>query len=225
VNADGAENVTGQILSPPVTFQVRLPAALKNTEHWVAAPSYKVALRFDRELEGLTPGDAFQREVVLEATDVLAMMLPEFQPQDVPGLAVYPEPPELINRSNRGQSQAARSLKISYVVETEGQYLLPGEDFIWWDTKSARAQVLSLPPVSFTVGMPLAASEEASLDKTVRDHRPWQFIGLALAGLAVLVWLLRRLYPRWIVVRNLWQHALARLRSLRQPALPERLNP
>lgn len=224
VNDGASGTVQGQLLSPAVDFTVTLPPALEGEQHWVAAPSFKVEQHFDRDLEGLIPGDAFERQIIVEAADVLAMMLPELTLTDIPGLAAYPAPPELVNRSNRGETIAQRKLTISYVVEAEGEYLLPEKDFLWWDTQSADLQVLSLAPVAFTVGQPVAVSE-SNIARTRLDRDQWLVITAAALGLLGLLWLLYKLYPRLLLLGKIWQQLAARWRILRQPALPDRLNP
>ena len=152
VNAGDAGDVEGALSSPPVSFTVTLPAALAAVTQWVAAPEFSVSQRFDRSLEGLQVGDAFEREIVFEASDVLAMMLPTYTAQGLPGLAAYPAPPVLDQSSNRGLSRASRTERISYVVQAQGQYQLPAADFFWWDTSRDELQVLSLPATTISVG-------------------------------------------------------------------------
>lgn len=224
VNGGESGNVRGQLFSPPVDFTVEIPAALDGVEQWVAAPSFNIEQHFDRDLESLLPGDAFERQLVFEAADVMAMMLPEFKLRDIPGLAVYPAPPDLVNRSNRGETVATRSLKISYVVESEGEYLLPGEDFMWWDTETTRLQVLSLPPVAFTVGPPGSGNKVEGLVSTV-DRAQWLMLAAGLSGLLVLAGVLYRLYPHLLKVGSIWIWIASQWKALRQPALPDRLNP
>jgi hypothetical protein len=224
VNGGESGNVRGQLFSPPVDFTVEIPAALDGVEQWVAAPSFNIEQHFDRDLESLRPGDAFERQLVFEAADVMAMMLPEFKLRDIPGLAVYPAPPDLVNRSNRGETVATRSLKISYVVESEGEYLLPGEDFMWWDTETTSLQVLSLPPVSFTVGPPGSGNEVDGLVSTV-DRAQWLMLAAGLSGLLVLAGVLYRLYPHLLKIGSIWIWIASQWKVLRQPALPDRLNP
>jgi hypothetical protein len=226
VNAGDAGDVEGALASPPVTFTVTLPAALAGVEQWVAAPEFSVSQRFDRSLEGLQVGDAFEREIVFEASDVMAMMLPALTPRDIPGLAAYPAPPVLDNSNNRGQTRASRRQRISYVVEAEGNYRLPAADFFWWDTGRGELQVLSLPATDITVGSGVGAATTATGSRAVT---PRQML-LATAGLvllAILFRLARRLLPEVPLAR--WASALAwpwrKIQQLRRPALPERLNP
>ena len=53
-------------------------------------------------------GETVERTVRFEARDVMAMMLPELPEQAVEGVAAYPLPPKLENRSNRGVATAQR---------------------------------------------------------------------------------------------------------------------
>jgi hypothetical protein len=224
VNADESDAIEGALYTLPIHFSTAVPEALANVEHWVAAPAFEVRQGFDRPLEALEVGDAFELEVVFEAEDVMAMMLPTVTPEKLPGLAAYPSPPVLNNSNNRGQARASRTQRISYVVEAQGQYLLPARDYFWWNTGSNQLQLLSLPATEITVGTASAPAKGRSWDITPRQLLP------VLAGLALLAgigWLAWQWLPRLPLARcaaalsALWQQLLA----LRKPGLPRRLNP
>ncbi len=227
INAGDAGDVEGALKTPPVTFSVELPAALAGVEQWVAAPEYTVNQSFDRSLEGLQVGDAFEREIVFAASDIMAMMLPTFSAENLPGLAAYPAPPVLDNSNNRGQIRASRSERISYVVQAEGEYQLPAADFFWWDTTTAQLKVLSLPATAITVGAGAAAPIDGPTDSMPLSPRQWLLAAAGLGLLAVILWLAGKYLPRLPLSR--WGSALAAvrgtIRQLRKPALPERLNP
>ena len=228
INAGEAGDVEGVLESPRLTFTAELPAALAGVEQWVAAPEYTVSQRFDRSLEGLQVGDAFEREIVFTASDVMAMMLPTFSAEDLPGLAAYPAPPVLDNSSNRGQTLASRTQRISYVVQAEGEYQLPAADFFWWDTSRAQLQLLSLPATVITVGSGAATSTSGGPgNAALFSPRQWLMVAAGMSLLAVLLWLAVRYLPRLPLSRlGAATAALgAKLRELRRPALPERLNP
>ena len=226
VNAGDAGDVEGALNSPPVSFTVTLPAALAAVTQWVAAPAFSVSQRFDRPLEGLQVGDAFEREIVFEASDVLAMMLPTYTAQGLPGLAAYPAPPVLDQSSNRGLSRASRTERISYVVQAQGQYQLPAADFFWWDTSRDELQVLSLPATTISVGSGAATVVGAAGAAAVTPRRLLLAAG-TVALLAVLFWLAQRYLPGLPLARLGAVLAIPwrQLRQLRKPALPERLNP
>lgn len=227
VNSGPAGDVEGTLYSDPIPLKATLPAALKDLSQWVAAPDFSVRQTFDRDLQNLQLGDAFEREIVFEAADLMAMMLPSFSPEKLPGLAAYPLPPALEDSNNRGQMRASRSQRVSYVVEQEGQYLLPAVDFFWWDTSRAELQVLSLPATTITVGAGAALEAEGAASTVRVTPRAMFMAAGGLALLAISLWLARRYLPRVPLARLTSALAVAwgKVRALRKPALPERLNP
>ncbi|RLQ21823.1 hypothetical protein DWB85_11090 [Seongchinamella sediminis] len=224
VNGGDLGNISGSATSPPLAFSVSLPAALEQAEFWVASPDYTVTQTVDRELDRLEPGDAFERRITFRAEDVPAMMLPALNADGQDGLAAYPAPPVLDNSSNRGQRVASREQSISYVAEQPGRYVLPAEEFFWWDTRDETLKVLSIPALEVTVTGQAAAPVESS------SPLPWRTLALAalapLVVMAVLRLLLRhRPWQRLAFLRKPLHKLWRVLLSLRQPALPRRLNP
>ena len=222
---DSAGNVEGGTTSPAVSFSVAVPEALEQADFWVAAPQFSVAEAFDRDLEGLEPGDAFERTITFEGSDTMAMMLPAFEAGEIPGLAGYPAPPVLDNYNNRGEVRARRVQSISYVVEAAGEYLLPGQDFFWWDTSSGELRLVSLPANKIHIAGSTAAG--AHYGRQRLETRTLAIAAGSLALLGLVAWLLLHYRP-WR-----WLEALAKpagrfwalVKSLGRPVLPERLNP
>ena len=223
----GDGDVEGSLTSPPVDVTVSLPASLADVTQWVATPDFSVEQRFDPPPEQLQVGDAFEREVVFAASDVMAMMLPSFEAEELAGLAAYPSPPVLDNSSNRGQTRATRSQRISYVAQADGEYLLPARDFFWWNTEREELQVLTLPATAIIIGAG-AASQGDERSTTLRIT-PIQLLlaGAAVVLLILALWLARKLLARLplaplvAAISAGWKI----LQELRKPALPERLNP
>ncbi len=226
VNAGEAGNIAGELHSPPQQFRVTVPESLAQAEHWVAAPAFSVSQSFDRSLEGLVVGDAFEHEVRFEATDVLAMMLPGYDAEPQDGLGAYPSPPKLDNSNNRGQSLASRSVRISYVVEQPGHYRLPARDYYWWNTNTGKLALLTLPETRIDVAGSAAAAP-ATPARIAITPRQWLLAGAGLALMIAGTLLARYLLPRLPVAR--WRGQLSallhRLRGLFRPALATRLNP
>ena len=224
VNAGDAGNLEGTLFSPATSFATQVPAPLAQAQHWVASPEFSVSQNFDRDLETLQVGDAIEREIRFEASDVMAMMLPTFSAQAPDGLAVYPSPPTLQNNNNRGVSRATRSQRISYVIEQEGQYRLPSQDFFWWNTATAELQLLSLPETEFSVG---AAAAGSAASKAKLDPRKLLSVAGALLFLGAMLWLGWRYLSTlpgakvasWLAARR------QQLRRMREPALAQTLNP
>ncbi|MBT4518589.1 MAG: hypothetical protein HOC23_01180 [Halieaceae bacterium] len=226
VNGGDDGSVEGILHSQALQFNATRPESLGRAEHWVAAPSYTVSQRFDRVPVDLHIGDAIEREIVFEASDTMAMMLPGFSIEQLPGLRAYPEPPVLNNTSNRGTMTARRIERISYVVEREGRYQLPSQDYFWWDTRTGESQLLSIPAVEVVAGPGAVSTLE---NPTSRNISPRQLLlALALLASVLPVFILANKYLSRIPMGEIGA-ALRRvgtgLAQLRKPALPARLNP
>lgn len=226
ISGEDGSVIHGKINSPELQLTAVRPEALARAKHWVAAPQYSVSQTFDRALTGLAVGDAIEREIVFTASEVMAMMLPAFAEEQVPGLRAYPSPPSVENSSNRGVTKAERRERVTYIVEAQGEYRLPAQDFFWWDTRSGELQLLSLPAVAIQTGAGSASAAETEPSRTLSYPNPW--IAVAFIGvLAVLFWLARLLVRHAVLKRittgfkKVWQYWV----KLRKPGLPAELNP
>jgi len=226
VNAGEAGNLSGRIMSPPVSFTANVPASLDQVQQWVAAPEFKVSQNFDRSLEGLKVGEAFEREIVFEASDLMAMMLPELELGEIPGLAIYPSPARLDNSSNRGETRASRRQRITYVLEADGEYLLPGGDFAWWDTQENQLKMVSLPVTELRVGAG-PGTQEQTTNGPLLTRKQWLLLLGGVAALVIALWLGRALLARLPLAacRDALQRVWHFLGNLLKPALPSELNP
>lgn len=225
VNAGEDGEAQGEIPVPAVHFSVAMPDSLATAGQWVASPDFTVRQSFDRDLAGLEVGDAFEQEILFEAADVPAMMLPAYEVERQPGLSAYPSPPILDNSANRGESRGSRTVRISYVAERPGEYLLGARDYFWWNTRKGELAVLSLPETRVSIAGSIG---DTAPERSV--YPDWRSILFALAGLLLLGIAGRVAYARIPARVGVgWKTLASRLarswRRLRQPALATRLNP
>jgi len=219
---DGNETITGTAPTNSVTFSAAIPPGLTADSQWVAAPVFRVSQRFDRDLLTLAVGDALEQTVVLRADDVMAMMLPDYGEPALEGLKAYALPVQLNNSNNRGQATAERVETISYIAEAPGEFILPSRDFHWWNTASRELTLISLLPTKVTVTGVAVSSKRSKVNLQL----------LAAAGgmiilLASVIWLTRRWLNQlpWHRLTGPMRKAKAIFIQLRQPALPQELNP
>ena len=224
VNADESGDVDGVLQSPATRFSASLPPGMEADQVWVAAPAFTASQNFDRELQGLRVGDAIERELRFEASDVMAMMLPEFTPGKQPGLGIYPSPPELENTSNRGTVRALRKQRVSYVVEQAGEYRLPAREFFWWDTTRKELQIVRLEEVILKAG---SATGEGKATVDPARRRMLLTLGGGLLVLVAAILLTWKFFPRSLPAYLVGRFKLAqgKWQDWRSPALPAELNP
>ena len=226
VNTSDSGNLEGEAYSPAVRFSAAVPESLAQLQQWTAAPSLEIRQSFDRDLEGLVVGDAFEQTIEFEASDLLAMMLPDYQPPRLSGLAAYPEPAVLENNANRGQTVATRIVRISYVLEAPGEYLLPASEYFWWNTTTQELLLLSVPESRIEVSGEGVAQDTAA---NSFSPRPRQVVTLLVyLGIALTLLLLARsLLPRipFKKVQATLSTLTSKWHTLRKPALANQLNP
>ncbi len=177
--------VRGEVATEALAFSAGVPAAVSKLEGWLATPSLAIRQRFDRSLQGLVPGDAFTRSIELEASRLTSLMLPEPELAESPGLAVYPDLPELEDRSNRGEATALRRQSATYVVEQSGQYRLPEQTVYWWNTDTGRLETALLAAVDINAG---AAADAVETTTPPKHGLLWLLGLLGLLALAALAW-------------------------------------
>ena len=120
------------------------------------------------------------------------MMLPEPLFPGVEGMAAYPDLPELVERSNRGEATAIRRQSVTYLVEREGHYRLPELVFYWWNTRDQRIETTRLPAVEIDAGA--AAAPTPSSRRIPVANAALSVALLVALGLSMLLgkWLINR---------------------------------
>lgn len=195
VAADGGGSLQGSVTAPATGFTAAEPPGIGETTNWIATDSFEVQENYNRALTGLEAGDAIQRQVAISAENVAAMMLPAFQAEAQPGLAVYQKPPQIADSSNRGSYRARRSESITYVIEKPGRYLLPAHTFYWWDLASSRLESFTLPEQVIEATGAAATTDTGSTaaetgEGSVR-YWPWLLL-VGVVAVALLAWFLWR---------------------------------
>jgi hypothetical protein len=194
---DGAV-IRGSTSTLPVTFEAIIPAELTGLTSWVATSRLQVEESFDGSLDKLVPGDAFIRRLKLEADNLPALMLPALIPQAIPGLGVYPQQPRLEDINQRGVVRGRRHDQVTYIVEQEGRYEIPGQVVYWWDTSLGVVQKHTIAAFVFqTAGYEAAVVGSAAVEpnreiSTPEYNHPLMWIVAGLLFLLLAYWVRRR---------------------------------
>lgn len=166
--ADGnGGEIEGTTNTLPVSFSAVIPKSLAEQKQWVATSSLRVEQSVNRDIEALRVGDAIVRTIEIKADDIAAMMLPTVTAREYDGLAVYEKLPKVEDSVNRGSYLAARTQELTYVAENQGEYIIPEQQFYWWDTTNSSVQVEELPKLTVIVGGGAPVEESAVNDESV----------------------------------------------------------
>jgi hypothetical protein len=203
IAGDNLESIVGELQTEPFSFTASLPEPLFEEfekTSWIATSHFSVDERFDKSFDDLKPGDAIVRSISMSAIDLPAMMLPNITPDKLQGIAVYPKPPQLTDKVNRGNYLAERSQIITYVFEKPGDYELPKQTFYWWNLETKTFETIELDARVMKVQDLAGVAASGNLEPTAS----WQqtitglFPTLAKTGLALLLAVIG-----WVAFRRL----------------------
>ena len=181
---------------------------LTATESWTPKPV------------GAKVGDAFTRRISMKAGGVPGMLLPALEHQRVEGFAVYPKPPEVRDRTERGELTGERVESVTYVCEHAGTFEIPELALRWWNPKESVWKERTFPAVAIEVAENPALAAAASL---ASEPRPLRSMGVWLRWLAAVVTV--SLIVLWIVGPRLlrWWRNWRETRAASEPAQFARL--
>ena len=213
VSTDAKPGDVQVVRTPPVMINVILPPGAADVPAFVTTPRLSVAEDWDRDFDGLTVGDAITRTITQKADDVFALVLPAVEFADVDGFGTYPATPELNDRADRGRYSATRVDRVTYVMQADGEFVLPSIELHWFDPVRGRMNAEALEAIELTIapnpdaalGEPETETDEAGrgFEAVLRGLMDWlagnlHWLTILAGALLLLRSLWRRFVPGWL---------------------------
>ncbi len=132
----GYPNEVFELSTEPMELMIKLPPGVNKGEMVVSTADFKLDYQWQPETTEAQAGAAFTLSVTRRAANIAAMLLPPLPVYEQAGLAAYPQPPEVIDKSNRGELIGERHDRIIWVAESPGKYNIPDISFQWFDPAS-----------------------------------------------------------------------------------------
>lgn len=200
--------------TPVLEIQTRLPPGADANGLLVTTDDFMLESEWRPRAGGeglwqLEVGDALTLEVRRSAQAVPGMVFVPLPAFDIPGLAVYADPPEVSDRVNRGVLNGSRLDRITFICEQEGRYLIPEIRFQWWDPDREVLSERTLPAIELEV-RPSSAWGSGAASRARSDSSPVAWIVAAAASLLLAA------YPgRWLAEKTVaaWRRRIARRRA------------
>ncbi|PSW13179.1 hypothetical protein C9J01_09985 [Photobacterium rosenbergii] len=151
VSAPDGSNVSGNLYTQPMNFNVSLPSGLLSDDTpWFTATHVDVKQEWSQSSDELKVGDAITRKVTVNAQDSLSVLLPNLLKSDSsPYFQAYPQPHRLNDTQTRGDYQSSRMEETVYVIQQGGDFKLPEHQFQWWNAKTNKLETVTVEGKSF----------------------------------------------------------------------------
>ena len=191
------DSIAAEVRTEPVSFSVKLPPGAEKLGSLISARNLKVEEIWTPEPGKAKVGDAFTRTITFTAPEVPAMAFPPFPAGKIDGLGVYPKPPEVLDKSDRGSVTGSRRDTIVYVCQRAGQFTIPATRLTWFDLDTQKLQTIDFPAQDLSVS-PNPAVESTALEQA--NSAPWTalFWILAAAGATFIATLCRGYWMPWL---------------------------
>ncbi|MFV2058231.1 MAG: hypothetical protein ACC707_17335, partial [Thiohalomonadales bacterium] len=206
IAGENLQAITGRVYTKPMSFVASIPTKLKEINNWIASTRFEIKSSFNRPFEELKPGDALIRTIQLSADDLPAMMLPEVEAEDIPGIAIYKKSPVVADKVNRGEYLAERTESLTYVFEKAGDYRLPPLTYYWWNLESGALEVVELAAIPLRVVGPLSTKDAAGDVARSNENESIDVRSLLIKFTSVIILLL----GIWIVVHKILRYLKAK---------------
>jgi hypothetical protein len=179
------------VQTPPLNFTTKQPSGAENLSGIISARELKIEENWKPEPGKAKAGDAFTRTITFTAPDVPAMAFPEFPAEKIDGLGIYPKPPEVLDKSDRGTLLGERRDTITYVCQRPGQFVIPEVQTTWFDLDAQQLRTIDFPARTIEVAPNPALATTAPVEVTDRGSTlKWIGTGAAFLLLmsAIVVW-------------------------------------
>jgi hypothetical protein len=139
--------------SDPVKLSVRPIPQEFSGKVWIPASSLTLTEQWSGNGFSITAGEPLTRTLKLQGESVTAGLLPEFSLDALGGsdLQQYPDHPIVKEDKANSGFTSSRELKVAYIGQTPGTYTLKPIQIPWWNTRTDRMEMASLPAVTLTV--------------------------------------------------------------------------
>jgi hypothetical protein len=195
--------VEHRLQTAPLQVKAVAPQGARPGEVVVSTTDFEATETWSPRTSQAKVGDAFTRVITMRANGVPGMLLPPLRLSRIEGLAAYPKPPQVQDRTERGDFAGERIESVTYVCERAGEFEIPEILVRWWNPKSQDWKEKRFPAMTLEVAENPAlanlgpANAQNKLipgaSKPGRLTQLWPLFASVLALLFSSPWIIRRL--------------------------------
>jgi|GEM_PF-1514064 len=143
---------------------VAVPSA-KDEEVWMVAKNVSIKESWSKDLQNLKVGDVIERQIIISAEGTLPSLISPLEIEEPENVSVYPAQPELQDKRNDKDANGVRTESYSYLMEKEGEVLIPEQVVTWWNPVTKKVYQRTLSEHQLTV----AANPDLNMMESLKD--------------------------------------------------------
>jgi BatD DUF11 like domain len=146
--------ISGQLKrlrSRSVEVDVKAAPADINLQDWLPASKFQLVEEWSDDINDIKAGEPITRTITIAAEGLTAVQLPDLSIDDIDGLKQYPDKAITEDRKDNAGITGLKQIKIALIPARAGNYTLPEIKLEWWNTKTNKKEVATLPAVMLSV--------------------------------------------------------------------------
>ncbi len=134
-----------------------------NLQDWLPASKIQLIDEWSEDIQNITAGEPVTRTILIAAEGLTSVQLPSLEFADIDGLKQYPDKAIIEDKQSSTGITGYKQLKIALIPARAGTYILPEISLPWWNTKTNKKEITSLPETVITVHADVNASTDSGI--------------------------------------------------------------
>lgn len=139
-----------QLQSEALSFDVMVPQGVSQDQFVLVTDNFKLTSEIKPKKKKLIVGDAVELDVTQKANGVPDLLLTPVNYRSNASLRVYDKEP-LLEEGLQGAYDVSRTDSLTFVAVLEGNVTLPAQEIVWYNPKSKKIHVETIPAMKYEV--------------------------------------------------------------------------
>ncbi len=158
------KTISKQVSSKEITLEVKPAPKHFSGKHWIPSEHLSIEEKWSGNIHQMKTGEPLTRTLTILAKGTMAAQLPDLHTESADyQLKTYSDQPILKEQKNADGFISLKKQKIAYIPTEPGNYTLPAIEIPWFNTKTQKMEVATIPEITITA----IASEQPSTDNQI----------------------------------------------------------
>ncbi|MCF6202089.1 MAG: BatD family protein [Methylococcaceae bacterium] len=146
------QTTTKRVSSKEITLKVKPAPKDFSGKHWIPSEQLYLEEKWSEDIHQIKTGEPLTRTLTILAKGTMSAQLPDLHTESSDyKLKTYSDQPSLKEQKNTDGLISLREQKIVYIPSEPGDYTLPAIEIPWFNTKTQKMEIATIPETTVTV--------------------------------------------------------------------------
>ncbi len=159
------QTTTKRVSSKEITLKVKPAPKGFSGKHWIPSEQLYLEEKWSGDIHQIKTGEPLTRTLTILAKGTMSAQLPDLHTESADyKLKTYSDQPSLKEQKNADGLISLREQKIAYIPSEPGNYTLPAIEIPWFNTKTQKMEVATIPETIVTA---ISSAQPSSNNQTL----------------------------------------------------------